>query len=88
MPWKWLDCALIDEVGRHIEKQERQIGQKAKADGRAKWLATIPGIGVYSAMIPLSGSQILALAPTLLAHSVTRKNVRQTGFESTTISAR
>lgn len=47
-------CALIDQVSGHIEKQERQIGQMAKADPRAKWLATIPGIGVYSAMILLS----------------------------------
>jgi transposase len=47
-------CALIDEVGEHIEKQQRQIGLMAKADPRAKWLATIPGIGVYSAMILLS----------------------------------
>jgi len=47
-------CALIDQVSRHMEKQEREIRQMAKADPRAKWLATIPGIGVYSAMILLS----------------------------------
>jgi len=47
-------CALIDEVGGHIREQERTIGWMAKADARAKWLATIPGIGVYSAMILLS----------------------------------
>ena len=40
-------CALIDEVGGHIREQERTIGWMAKADARAKWLATIPGIGVY-----------------------------------------
>ena len=47
-------CALIDEVSGHIEKQERQIAEMARRDRRAKWLATIPGIGVYSAMIVLS----------------------------------
>ena len=47
-------CALIDEVSGHIEKQQREIAKMAKADPRAKWLATIPGIGVYSAMILLS----------------------------------
>jgi transposase len=47
-------CALIDEVSGHITEQQREIGLLAKADARAQWLATIPGIGVYSAMILLS----------------------------------
>ena len=47
-------CALIDEVSGHINEQQREIGLLAKADARAQWLATIPGIGVYSAMILLS----------------------------------
>lgn len=47
-------CALIDQLDRHIAKQEQRIGQLAKTDARAKWLATIPGIGTYSAMILLS----------------------------------
>jgi transposase len=46
-------CALIDAVSVHIEEPRREIGLMAKADGRAKWLATIPGSGVYSAMIVL-----------------------------------
>ena len=47
-------CALIDEVSGHINEQQREIGLLAKTDARAQWLATIPGIGVYSAMILLS----------------------------------
>jgi transposase len=47
-------CALIDEVSGHIREQDRRIAQAAKQDGRAQWLASIPGIGVYSAMIVLS----------------------------------
>ena len=47
-------CGLIDQVSREILKQQRQIGAMAAADARAQWLATIPGIGVYSAMILLS----------------------------------
>jgi transposase len=47
-------CALIDQVSWHMAKQEQQIGKMAKGDPRARWLTTIPGIGVYSAMILLS----------------------------------
>jgi transposase len=47
-------CALIDAMSGQIKKQQREIVAMAKADPRAKWLATIPGIGVYSAMILLS----------------------------------
>jgi transposase len=47
-------CALIDEVSRHIHKQDQEMGQLAKQDVRVKWLASIPGIGVYSAMILLA----------------------------------
>lgn len=47
-------CALIDQMNGHIQKQEQELGKLAKRDPRAKWLASIPGIGVYSAMILLS----------------------------------
>lgn len=45
---------LIDEMTRHMRGQERRIGVLARADQRAKWLTTIPGIGPYSAMILLA----------------------------------
>jgi len=47
-------CSLIDQVGQHIRQQEKQLKELAATDARARWLATIPGIGVYSAMIILS----------------------------------
>lgn len=47
-------CALIDQVTGHMQKQDQQLQQLAKQDPRVKWLASIPGIGVYSAMILLS----------------------------------
>ena len=47
-------CALIDEVSQHIQVQDRQIGVMAQGDQRSQWLATIPGIGKYSAMILLA----------------------------------
>ena len=47
-------CAFIDEVNGYVEKQQREIALMAKVDQHGKWLATSPGIGVYSAMILLS----------------------------------
>jgi transposase len=47
-------CALIDQVSGHIQEQDREMQQLAKQDRRVQWLASIPGIGVYSAMILLS----------------------------------
>src|SRR2546430_2565747 len=47
-------CAMIDHLGQHIRQQDQQLKNQADADARAKWLTTIPGIGVYSAMILLS----------------------------------
>jgi transposase len=47
-------CALIDVVSAQIRRQERRMAELAKTDARVKWLATIPGIGVYSALIVLS----------------------------------
>src|SRR6202044_3331840 len=44
----------IDALGEHINEQQREIALMAKADPGAKWLASIPGIGVYSAMILLA----------------------------------
>jgi transposase len=45
---------LIGEVTRHMRGQDRRINTLARADQRAKWLVTIPGIGSYSAMILLA----------------------------------
>jgi transposase len=45
---------LIDQVGQHIRKQELRLKDMASQDARAQWLATIPGIGSYSAMIILA----------------------------------
>jgi transposase len=45
---------LIDQVGQQIRKQELRLKEMASEDARAKWLATIPGVGTYSAMIILS----------------------------------
>jgi transposase len=45
---------LIGEVTRHMRGQDRPINTLARADQRAKWLVTIPGIGSYSAMILLA----------------------------------
>lgn len=45
---------LIDGYTQEIEKQNRQLRQKANQDGRARWLLSIPGIGVYSAMLLLA----------------------------------
>lgn len=47
-------CSMIDHLGQHIRQQDRQLQQLATADPRAAWLITIPGIGVYSAMILLA----------------------------------
>lgn len=45
---------LIGEMTRHMGGQERRLRALARADQRAQWLATIPGIGPYSAMIVLA----------------------------------
>lgn len=45
---------LIDGYSREIEKQNRQLREKANQDERARWLLSIPGIGVYSAMLLLA----------------------------------
>jgi transposase len=47
-------CSMIDHLGQHIREQEKQLKELASTDARAQWLTTIPGIGVYSAMIILS----------------------------------
>ncbi len=44
-------CRLIDEYTQEIEKQNRQLEEKAKTDERVRWLKTIPGIGTYGAML-------------------------------------
>lgn len=45
---------MIDHYGEEIQKQNLQIGEKAKQDRRVQWLTTIPGIGECSAMMLLA----------------------------------
>lgn len=45
---------LIDGYTQEVEKQNRQLRETAKQDKRAQWLMTIPGIGMYSAMLLLA----------------------------------
>src|SRR5579859_4676637 len=45
---------MIDCYGEEIEKQNRQIREKAKRDERVPWLSSIPGIGEVSAMMLLA----------------------------------
>lgn len=45
---------LIDQVGQHIQRQEQRLKDLAGNDPRVKWLASIPGVGTYSAMVILS----------------------------------
>jgi transposase len=45
---------MIDSYTEEIEKQNRQLSVEARQDGRARLLTTIPGIGVYSAMLLLA----------------------------------
>jgi transposase len=47
-------CRLIDDYTEEIEKQNRPLSGEAGKDARASWLTTIPGIGVYSAMLLLA----------------------------------
>jgi transposase len=45
---------MIDHYGEEIQKQNLQLGEKAKPDQRVKWRLTIPGIGECSAMMLLA----------------------------------
>lgn len=45
---------MIDNYDAEIQRQNRQLGETAKQDERARWLMTIPGIGEYSAMMLLA----------------------------------
>jgi transposase len=47
-------CRLIDGYTKEIEEQNRQLSVEVLKDARARWLLTIPGIGVYSAMLLLA----------------------------------
>jgi transposase len=47
-------CRMIDGYTEEIEKQNRQLSVEAREDARARLLTTIPGIGVYSAMLLLA----------------------------------
>lgn len=48
----WL--RIVDQMTEAIAAQEKALEQMAKADVRAKWLETVPGIGPYSAMVILA----------------------------------
>ena len=45
---------MIDSYTQEIEEQNRQLSGEALKDARARWLMTIPGIGVYSAVLLLA----------------------------------
>jgi len=45
---------MIDGYTQEIEKQNLQLSETAKTDGRVQWLTTIPGIGEVSAMMLLA----------------------------------
>lgn len=45
---------MIDGYDGEIQKQNRQLREKAKQDERVSWLMTIPGIGECSAMMVLA----------------------------------
>jgi len=45
---------LLDGYSAEIQKQNLQLSEKAKADKRAQWLMSIPGIGEFSAMMLLA----------------------------------
>jgi transposase len=45
---------MIDRYGEEIQKQNLQLGEKAKSDERVPWLTSIPGIGEISAMMLLA----------------------------------
>jgi len=45
---------LLDGYSEEIQKQNLQLSEKAKADKRAQWLMSIPGIGEFSAMMLLA----------------------------------
>jgi transposase len=48
----WLK--IVDQMTEAIAAQEKALERMAKADVRAKWLETVPGIGAYSAMVILA----------------------------------
>jgi transposase len=48
----WLK--IVDQMTEAIAAQEKALEQRAKADLRARWLQTVPGIGAYSAMVILA----------------------------------
>ena len=45
---------MIDHYGEEIQRQNRQLREKANQDERVQWLMTIPGIGQVSAMMLLA----------------------------------
>ena len=48
----WLK--VVDQMDEAIATQTRELEQMARADARARWLQTVPGIGAYSAMVILA----------------------------------
>lgn len=55
---------MIDGYDAEIQKQNRQLRETAKADERARWLMTIPGIGECSAMMLLAEIGDIARFPS------------------------
>lgn len=55
---------MIDGYDAEIQEQNRQLREKAKADERARWLMTIPGIGECSAMMLLAEIGDIARFPS------------------------
>lgn len=47
-------CTLIDPISQQMRVQDGELKNMAADDPRVKWLTSIPGIGVYSAMVLLS----------------------------------
>lgn len=47
-------CALIDQFSGFVSQQDRGLRQRLKQEPRARLLTTIPGIGLYSALLLLA----------------------------------
>ena len=47
-------CAVLDDLRTHIAAQDRALRQRAREDKRVPLLMTVPGIGMYSAVLLLA----------------------------------
>src|SRR5437867_11740345 len=70
---------MIDYYTQEIEEQNRQLSVEALKDARARWLMTIPGIGVYSAMLLLAEIETSSTLPTKRGCAVTLDWCRECG---------